>query len=71
MSGARLFATRALLPDGWARDVTLVVDDSGHFESVASGTSGDGRSPRESPASGSSVELSDAKTANMVRPYCP
>jgi len=42
VSGARLFATRALLPDGWARDVTLVVDDSGHFESVASGTSGDG-----------------------------
>lgn len=42
MSGVRLFASRALLPDGWARDVTLVVDDSGHFESVAAGTSGDG-----------------------------
>lgn len=39
MAGTRLFAERALLPDGWARDVLLTIDAAGFLSAVQVGAS--------------------------------
>ena len=41
MTTRRLFAAHALLPQGWARDVTFTIGADGHFSAIASGSERD------------------------------
>ena len=45
----RIFAADALLPDGWARDVTIAVDEAGTIASVSPGTAADGADVASGP----------------------
>ncbi len=49
MTGTTYFAERALLPDGWARDVRLEVGDDGALTAVRPDSSPDGAAPLAGP----------------------